>query len=122
MKRGFFAGLIIVALALAWSMIFHWNGFLYGIGVRPTPAGTSPFYQLVSGFIPALTVVSLATLIGGMWHHVNCHEEGCWRIGRHHVNGMVWCHRHHQNARPSATAEELLAAILERLDRLMENL
>lgn len=108
-----------IVLILIWSVAFHLSGLLHVLGIRPTPQGTSAWYQLWSGFIPALTVVSLATLIGGMWHHVNCHADGCWRIGRHHLNGQVWCNRHAGKARPAQTTEELLAAILDRLNQLM---
>lgn len=112
----------VIVLTLAWSAVFHQAGFLYGIGVRPTPQGTSPFYQLLSGFIPALTVVSLATLIGGLWHHVNCHQDGCWRVGRHHLNGQVWCNQHQKQARPLQTAEELLSQILTQLQLIQAKL
>lgn len=52
-------------------------------------------YQLWSGFIPALAVVSL---VGGLWSHykhVNCHVHRCWRVGRYIVRGYKVCHRHH---------------------------
>ena len=34
----------------------------------------------------------------------NCHDKGCWRIGRHTVDGTPWCDRHHHKAR-NANAE-----------------
>jgi hypothetical protein len=69
-------------------------------------------YAFLSGFGPCLiTGLGLSTLIVGGWHHLNCHEAGCPRIGRHHVNGQVWCHRHHENARPERTENEILLSI-----------
>lgn len=71
------------------------HGILWLIGVAPTPQGTSAMYQLWSGFIPALAILSLA---GSMWAHfkrLNCHVRRCWRIGRYDVGPYKVCHRHH---------------------------
>lgn len=41
-------------------------------------------------------------IIGGMigaYHKHNCHAKGCWRVGRHTVDGTPWCNRHHEAAR-----------------------
>jgi hypothetical protein len=74
-------------------------------------------YAFLSGFGPCLiTGLGLSTLIVGAWHHVNCHEEGCPRIGRHHVNGQVWCRLHHEKARPEVTDSERLDRIIELLE------
>lgn len=71
------------------------HGLLWFIGVSPVPDGTSPMYQLWSGFVPALAILSL---VGGLWSHykrINCHVHGCWRIGRYDVEGFKVCHAHH---------------------------
>lgn len=99
-----------------------WHGFLHVVGVWPTPPGTSPWYQLWSGLVPALTVVSLVTLLAGAWHRVNCHEPGCLRIGRHRLNGQTWCDTHQDQARPVLTTEELLMQVIARLDTLIAHL
>jgi hypothetical protein len=86
---------------------------------------TSDNYAAWSGSVPALfTLVGMSTLITGMWSHVNCHEPGCWRIGKHKVSGTPWCSAHHVNARPERSERELLeeisahlGAIVSRLDR-----
>jgi hypothetical protein len=31
-------------------------------------------------------------IVGALYHHLNCHEEGCWRIARHGLGGR--CRRH----------------------------
>ena len=110
----------VIAAALAWAgdyMAGHPYGDRFALGIWPVPSGTPWSYQLESGFVPALTVVSLATLIGGAWHHLNCHEAGCWRPGKHKVDGTPWCNRHHSRARErtQATLEDVVA----RLDLLL---
>jgi hypothetical protein len=110
------AGLVI------WSAAAHPWGWLYGFGVHPYPASSStPWtYQLLSGFVPALTVLGLVTLIAGAWHHVNCHEDRCWRIGKHKVDGTPWCSRHHEQARTrrQQTDSDLLRDMCEKLDAI----
>ena len=49
-----------------------------------------------------LSCISEFTLVGGMialYRKHNCHSGGCWRIGRHVVDGTPWCDHHHQDAR-----------------------
>jgi hypothetical protein len=101
-------------------MAAHPYGDRFAVGIWPVPAGTPWSYQLLSGFIPALTAFSLVTLIAGAWHHVNCHQPKCLRIGKHKVSGTPWCGKHHLEARPELSAEELLAQILEELRSLRE--
>ena len=110
------AGGVACAAGLVYAGVWHWYGLRAAAGDWPVPPGTPWEYQLESGFIPALTVVSLATLLGGAWHHVNCHQERCWRIGKHKVNGSPWCGRHHQGARERASAS--LDDVVARLDAL----
>jgi hypothetical protein len=107
-----------------WSLEAHPWGWAYGIGVHPYPEGSStPWtYQLLSGFVPALTVVSLLSLLAGAWHHVNCHEAGCLRIGKHKVEGTPWCSRHHEAARETTKQQVTLDAIALRLDRISDQM
>lgn len=93
----------IIALAVAavalWSVAFHPWGWLYGIGVHPYPASSStPWtYQMWSGIIPALTVLSLIGALVTGFQHVNCHVHRCWRIGRYPVadGHFKVCRFHH---------------------------
>jgi hypothetical protein len=117
-----FRGLLsALAVAVVWSLLTHPWGWLYGIGVHPYPGPQTPWtYQLLSGFVPALTVVGLFSLITGGWHHLNCHEPGCLRLGKHKVNGTAWCNIHHENARPERTENEILTSIEALLKELVE--
>lgn len=112
--------LAVTAGVIAWSAVTHPWGWLYGFGVHPYPRSSStPWtYQLLSGLVPALTVLSLATLLAGAWHHVNCHKPRCWRIGKHKVSGTPWCNRHHEDARPERSTDDILRDISEHLGQL----
>jgi hypothetical protein len=107
-----------VLAVIGWSIAAHPWGWLYGLGVHPYPGPQTPWtYQLYSGFLPALTVFSLLSLLVGAWHHVNCHQDRCWRVGRHKVDGTPWCNRHHGHAREKAAAS--LDDVVGRLDSLL---
>jgi hypothetical protein len=110
------------AVLIAYSAATHWLAWRFGMGDWPVPAGTPWTYQLESGFVPALTVLSLLTAIIGTYHLHNCHEDGCWRIGKHKVNGTPWCSRHQAKARPEVSVEQLLETLIERFDLLAERL
>jgi hypothetical protein len=57
---------------------------------------TGQNYAFYSGIGPMLlTAAGLSTIIGGLWHTHNCHQDGCWNIGKHRVNGTPWCNLHH---------------------------
>ena len=75
---------------------------------------TSDNYAAWSGSVPALfTLAGMSTIISGLWHHVNCHEPRCFRIGKHKVSGTPWCTLHHVHARHRLSVEELLERILK---------
>lgn len=77
-------------------------------------------YDFVSGVGPMIiTALGLGSLITGLLHHVNCHQAGCWRIGKHKVAGTPWCGRHHQDARPTQTVEDLLRDLSAKMDTLI---
>jgi hypothetical protein len=110
---------IAPAAGLAWDMAAHWLGWRFAMGDWPVPDGTPWTYQLESGFIPALTVLSLLTAILGTYHLHNCHSARCWRLGKHRINGSPWCSRHEDEGRQAHAAEATLADVCERLDRLL---
>jgi hypothetical protein len=89
------------------------------MGIWPVPDGTPWTYQFLSGFLPALTVVSLVTLVAGAWHHVNCHADRCWRIGKHKVDGTPWCSRHHEEARRQTAQQATLDVISGQLAEII---
>lgn len=116
-RRLSFAGLAVAAI---WSMAAHWPGWRFGMGIWPVPAGTPWTYQLESGFVPALTVLSLLGAIVGSWHLHNCHHGGCWRIGKHKIRGTPWCGMHEDEGRDYAGGEVTLADVVAKLDVLIE--
>lgn len=123
MKRLLTAFSACVAVALiTYSAVTHWLAWRFGMGISPVPQGTGWPYQLLSGFVPALTVLSLLGAILGTYHLHNCHKGGCWRIGKHKVNGTPWCSRHEGEARPAVSVEQLLETLIERFDLLAERL
>jgi hypothetical protein len=92
-------------IALVLAVVFwrygvqHW--LAYHTGSQNTP-GSPPNYNFFSGSGSDLQELTLLSGLAVMWHHVNCHEAGCWRPGKHKVDGTPWCNRHHQSARDNA--------------------
>ena len=73
-------------------------------------------YAFVSGVGPmVLTALLGSSVLATMWHHLNCHVDGCWMIGRHKVKGTPFCNRHHQDARPPETLEDKLDRLIDLL-------
>lgn len=64
----------------------HWRAIF---GLDPN----GPVYLFTSGPGPFLEGLTVA---GVLFRHLNCHEAGCWRAARHHMNG--YCHRHRKGA------------------------
>ena len=48
-------------------------------------------YNAFSGWVGDLSLITLLatalTLIAGVYHHLNCHTDGCKRIGKHRLAG-----------------------------------
>lgn len=115
LRRGALAVLVAIAI---WSAVTHWLGWRFAMGTWPVPQGTGWPYQLESGFVPALTVLSLLTLITGTYHLHDCHSDRCWRLGKHRIGGTPWCTRHLDQGR-AYHGEATLADVCERLDKLI---
>lgn len=49
--------------------------------------------------------IAEVTLIAAVWHHLNCHEDGCFRLGKHRVDGTPYCGSHHLEARKKTPDE-----------------
>src|ERR1700759_3334336 len=64
-------------------------------------------YNFISGPLADITLIGGAYAI--LRRH-NCHAKGCWRIGRHPVEGTAYlvCRKHHPDESP--TVEEIHAA------------
>lgn len=93
----------LVLLAVFWRLgVQRW--LTVHTGSENTP-GSPPNYNFFSGSGSDISELTLLGLAVGAWHHVNCHEPGCWRIGKHKVEGTPWCNRHHQAARDDSESE-----------------
>ena len=121
MRRFFWLAAVCLFALAAWSVAYHPWGWLYAVGVHPYPASSStPWtYQMWSGIIPALTIVSLLGSLGAAYHLHNCHEDGCWRLGKHRVSGTPWCGIHVGGARQETTDSDRLDKLIDLLDALV---
>lgn len=81
------------ALVIVLSVFDRWLIHFLGIDTQQ-----SDNYDFVSGSGPMLEAALFqSTIIVGLWHTVNCHTDGCLRIGRHHIAGQQYkvCRRCH---------------------------
>ena len=108
-------GVLVAVVVLAVLIILHPWGAATAVGVHPYPAGTPWEYQMWSGIIPALTILTLFGSLGGAYHLHNCHQDGCWRLGKHRVDGTPWCTRHMGQAKTVRTEAEILEEVLAAL-------
>jgi len=116
------------ALAVLWVATVTWLGFRHPYGLRfamgiwPVPQGTPWTYQLESGFVPALTVLTLLSAVTSLYHLHNCHTPGCWRTGKHRVNGAPWCDTHVGEVKPERSENDLLTSIEGLLTEIRDRL
>lgn len=102
--------LTVVCLVIA----MHEHGFAHFLGIDTQ---ASQNYDFVSGVGPMIiTALGMGGIVTAVLGKFNCHHVGCWRIGKHHVNGSPWCSHHHEEARPERTERELLERILELME------
>jgi hypothetical protein len=82
-----------------WYWIGHWMGIDNGSG---------PWYLFWSGFGANLGELAIVAGLVSLYLRHNCHVKGCWRIGRHPVEGTTWvvCRKHHPEEAP--TPEQVL--------------
>jgi hypothetical protein len=62
----------------------HWLAHVLGLDVPP-----SAFYDFWSG---AGSDLGEFAIFAAIYHHVNCHQAGCWRPARHAMAG--YCRKH----------------------------
>jgi hypothetical protein len=62
---------------------------------------SGPWYAWWSGVAGDLGLLGAAFTL--YWRHT-CHIKGCWRVGRHQVDGTTWvvCRKHHPEDAPTA--------------------
>lgn len=92
--------MILAAGLITWQVtgfgLGHWLQIHLGIANEP-----GPYYGFFSGsgsdFGEIALIGAVGTLIAGLWHKFNCHNEGCPRIGLHQLAGgtYVVCRKHH---------------------------
>lgn len=68
-------------------MIGNWIYHALGL------AGTGPVYAFWSGFG---SDIGETAIVVALYHSINCHEKGCWRIGFMH-DGYRVCHTHRKS-------------------------
>jgi len=111
---------ILIGISSACFVILFWVGMYFLFKVTGGENQASGMYGFTSGPGPMiLTAIGMGSIVGSLWHNLNCHKPGCWNMGKHKVNGTPWCNVHHEEARHEKTQEQLLSEILEvlRADR-----
>ena len=68
--------------------LLHWLGI---------DTASGPWYAFWSGFGSDLGELAVVGALLNVARRHNCHVHGCWRVGRHQVEGTphVVCRRHH---------------------------
>lgn len=99
------AGFIEASLWIAQTL-----GLQHALGMDTQ---TSHNYAAVSGVLPILVAtLGFSGAIISVWRHVNCHVEGCPRVGRYAVEGTPYkvCKPHHPVVPDAVTAEHVADA------------
>jgi hypothetical protein len=116
-KRVVFGGVLVLLAGFVTSLVLlpadwqNWLGFS-----RAAYFTNGQNYAFYSGIGPMLLTASLGSgVLVTMWHSLNCHKEGCWRVSRHKVNGSPWCNLHHEEARLQRNLESMLAELIDLL-------
>lgn len=80
------------------SAIGDWLYAFFGV------SGVGPHYAFWSGPGSDISEVAIVGGILSWWHHKNCHVKGCFRLGKHQVEGTphVVCRKHHPDDAPTA--------------------
>jgi hypothetical protein len=76
------------------------RAFLHFLGLD-SASGTA--YLAWSGVLSDIAELAIVGGLIGIYRKHNCMIHGCWRIGRHPVEGTsyVTCRRHHPDGAPS---------------------
>lgn len=117
MFRPWRAFLLLLALVGLVVLIYaNQRGIIHLLGIDTQQSDNYDFFSGVGPVV--VTGIGYTGMIAGLWHHVNCHASGCWRIGRHKVDGTPWCNAHQLSARAVSKANIDEAAA--KLDQLLE--
>jgi hypothetical protein len=122
MRRGLIAVYVlltaIAVLIMLWVLngrvVDHWLAVHTGTVNEP-----GPYYGFWSGFgsdIAEFAIIgTIATGVYQLVRKYNCHQPGCWRVGKHPAAGgqFMLCYRHH----PDFQGQRPTAEIISRLHR-----
>jgi hypothetical protein len=108
--------LLVVASIVVWvinaGVVNHWLAVHTG-----TVNESGPYYGFWSGFGSDLAEFGILGAIGtGIYQLVkkyNCHEPGCWRVGRHTAAGgqFLLCYRHHPDFQGQKPTHDLIVRL-----------
>jgi hypothetical protein len=110
---------IVFIVAISVGAIRHWVALHTGV----IHGGPDQYYNFWSGFGSDLGEATLISAVGvGVYtgvRRVNCHTKGCWRIGKHRLEGTpyVLCRHHHPHVPSRGASHE---HILEQHRRFKE--
>lgn len=85
--------------------VLHWLAHFFGLTNL-----SGPQYGFWSGIGSDVGEVTIFGAVVGMYRHKNCHAKGCWRLGKHAVDGTpyVVCTKHHPDVpNQGASAQEI---------------
>jgi hypothetical protein len=94
-------GLAIVALATVWFIYWHGQGFLaVQTGTRCGSTGVQYCYWSGFGSVFPWVLLGSGGVLAVLYlhaRHINCHQPGCWRVGRFNLAGGEFrvCGKHH---------------------------
>ncbi|MCB1040816.1 MAG: hypothetical protein R2701_00210 [Acidimicrobiales bacterium] len=101
-----------VAIVTLQGTVRHWVAEHTGL----LKSGPDIYYNFWSGFGADLgegtLIVAVGVGVSTFLRKVNCHAKGCWRIGRHELEGTpyVLCRHHHPDVpNEGATHDRILA-------------
>jgi len=100
--------LVVVIVAFAVGAVRHWVALHTGV----IHGGPDQYYNFWSGFGSDLGEATLISAVAiGVYtgvRKVNCHTKGCWRIGRHTLEGTpyILCRHHHPHVPSRGASHE----------------
>lgn len=92
-----------------WVLAAYEHGFAHAIGIDTQGSQEYAFFSGFGAFVMAM--LGFSGIAVTVTHHLNCHHSGCWRVGRIHEGGRVYCIKHHHEYKPKRTAAEILESI-----------
>lgn len=88
------------AVAVIVIAVVNPHGVVHFIGIDTQQSDNYAFFSGFGSWLSSnLALLGLATLVGTAWRAMNCHTDGCPRIGRYPLAGGAFkvCRRHHRD-------------------------